>query len=123
MELGHLMNKWIHAGCYSDYCHWGRKRSEKYKLLQSNYGPLRLLEAPISDIIKDMEAVPWEDVGRTYHSHTGAGGIRGFHHEPPTSFAGELEALKNKVAICIDCVRSGNATTSCRFQHERNNNV
>jgi hypothetical protein len=38
------------GGC-SD-CGRGKNRSEKYQILQSEYGGLKMLEVPISEIIK-----------------------------------------------------------------------
>jgi hypothetical protein len=92
------------GGC-SD-CARGKNRSEKYQILQSEYGGLRMLEVPISEIIKKMEAVSCEDMARTYHSSS----YRGYYHEAPTHsemLAGKLEIIKKKVGICLDCARSG----------------
>jgi hypothetical protein len=116
-ELCQLLKDGINfvGGC-SD-CSWGKNRSDKYKILQSNYGPLRILEVPISEIIKSMKAVSCEDMARTYHSSS----YRGYYHEAPTyseTFAGKLETIKKKVGICLDCVRSSDAATPCRVQHE-----
>jgi hypothetical protein len=115
-ELCQLLKDGINfvGGCSE--CSWGKNRSDKYKILQSDYGPLRMLEVSISEIIKSMKAVSCEDMARTYHS-----GYRGYYHEAPThseTLAGKLEAIKKKVGICLDCVRSSDAATPCRFQHE-----
>jgi hypothetical protein len=117
-ELCQLLKDGINfiGGCSS--CGWGKNRSDKYKILQSEYGPLRMIEVPISEIIKSMEAVSCDDMARTYHS---AGSYRGYYHEAPThseTLAGKLETIKKKVSICLDCVRSSDAATPCRFQHE-----
>jgi hypothetical protein len=61
-----------------------------------------MLEVPISEIIKKMEAASCEDMTRTYHSSS----YRGYYHEVPThseTLAGKLEAIKKKVGICLDC--------------------
>ena len=78
-----------------------------------------MLEVPISDIIKSMEAVGCEDMARTYHKYVDGGS--GYYHEAPThseTLAGKLETIKRKVGICLDCVRSSDAATPCRFQHK-----
>lgn len=118
-ELYQLLKDGIIGGCSS--CGWGKNRSDKYKTLQSEYGPLRMLEVPISEIIKSMEAVSCEDMARTHHSSGGTGSYRGYYHEAPThseTLAGKLETIKKKVGICLDCVRSSDAARPCRFQHE-----
>jgi hypothetical protein len=103
------------GGCSS--CGWGKNRSNKYKIILSEHGPLRVLEVPISEIIKRMEAVSCEDMARTLHSTS----FGSYHHEAPTyseTLAGKLETIKKKVGICLDCVRSSDAAMPCRFQHE-----
>jgi len=119
-ELCQLLKDGINfvGGC-SD-CGRGKNRSDKYKILQSDYGPLKILEVPISELIGKMKAVSCEDMARTYHSSS----LRGYYHEAPThseTLAGTLEAIKKKVGICLDCVRSSDAATPCRFQHEERN--
>jgi hypothetical protein len=115
-ELCQLLQDGINyvGGCST--CGWGKNRSDKYKMIQSNYGPLKMLEVPISDTIKIMEAVSCEDMAhRKYHGGGGA------YHEAPTyneTLAGKVEIIKRKVDICLDCVRSNDAATPCRFQHE-----
>jgi hypothetical protein len=79
-----------------------------------------MLEVPISEIIKKMKAVSCEDMARTYHSSS----LRGYYHEALTrseTLVGKLETIKKKVGICLDCVRSRDAATPCRFQHEERN--
>jgi hypothetical protein len=101
------------GGCSA--CDKGKNRSDKYKILQSDYGPLKMLKVPISEIIEKMKAVSCEDMARTYHSD-----IRGYYHEAPTyseTLARKLETIKKKVGICLDCVRSSDAATPCRFQY------
>jgi hypothetical protein len=114
-ELCRLLNDGIKfVGGYSQ-CGFGKKRSDKYKMIQSDYGPLKMLEVPISDIIKSIKAVSSEDMmARIYHRN-------GSYHEAPThseTLAGKLEPIKKKVGICLDCIRSSHAATPCRFQHE-----
>lgn len=113
-ELGQLLIKGMNAGCS---CGWGKNRSDKYTLLHSEYGPLGMLEVPILDIVKEMEKVSTEDMKQTYHS----GSFGSYYHKAPThgeTLPGELETMKKKASICLDCVRSGDAATPCRFQHE-----
>jgi hypothetical protein len=110
-ELGQLLIKGKNAGCS---CGWGKNRSDKYTLLHFQYGPLGMLEVPISDIVKEMEKVSTEDMKRTRRSS-------GCYHEALTyseTLPGKLETMKKKASICFDCVRSGDAATPCRFQHE-----
>jgi hypothetical protein len=109
-ELYQLLDDGIKfvGGCSA--CGFGKNRSDKYKMIQSNYGPLKMIEVPILDIIKGMEAVSCEDMARTYHS----GSYRGYYHEAPThseTLAGKLETIQRKVGICLDCVRSSDAAT------------
>ena len=97
------------AGC--------KNRSDKYTLLLSEYGPFEMLKVPISDLVKKMENVSSEDIERTYHSRD----YKGYYYEAPTNgetLPGKLETMKKKASICLDCVRSGDAATPCRFQHE-----
>ena len=110
-ELVHLMVKWMNGRCE---CGWGENRSNKYKSIFSNYGPLKVLEVPLLDIIKKMEMVPSEE--RKYHS----GSYHGFYHEPTSeeTLPGQLEPMKKKASICLDCIQSGTTATPCNFQHE-----
>ena len=119
-ELCQLLKDGINlvGGCVT--CGWGKNRSDKYKEIQSQYGPLGLLEVPISKIIELMEAVPCEDTKRKYYS-----GLDGRHgrycHEMPThgkTLTEKLETIKKKVCICLDCIRSSDAAMPHRFQHE-----
>ncbi|CZR60106.1 uncharacterized protein PAC_10001 [Phialocephala subalpina] len=109
-ELSQLLIKGKRAACS---CGWAKTRGEKYALLLLDYGPLKMLDAPISEIIEKMEKVSCEDMGRKYHGN--------WLHEAPTkdeTLPGQLETLKKKVSIYLDCVRSLDATIPCRFQHE-----
>jgi hypothetical protein len=113
-ELSQLLIEGKNAGCS---CGWGKNRSDKYTLLLSEYGPLVMLKVPISDIVKKMEKVSSEDMEKKYHSES----YRGYYHEALThgeTLPGKLETMKRKASICLDCVRSGNGATPCRFQHE-----
>jgi hypothetical protein len=113
-ELSQLLIKGKNASCS---CGWGKHRSDKYTLLLSKYGPLEMLEVPISDIVKKMEKVSSGDMERTYHP----GSLSGDYHEALThdeTLPGMLETMKRKASICLDCVRSGNGATPCRFQHK-----
>lgn len=81
-------------------CGWHKMRSKRYKSLQSEYGPLKMLKVPISEIIGKMEAVP-EETERKCCSE----GYR--YHEIPTSketFQARLEAMEKKASICLDQV-------------------
>jgi hypothetical protein len=76
-----------------------------------------MLKVPISDIVKKMENVLSEDMERTHHSEN----YRRYYHKAPThseTLPGKLETMKKKASICLDCVRSGDAATPCRFQHK-----
>jgi hypothetical protein len=112
-ELSQLLFEGKNSGCS---CGWGKNRSNKYALLLLNW-PLEMLEVSISDVVERMEKVSCEDMERTYHSST----YGGYYHEAPIhgeTLSGKLETMKKKVSICLDCVRSDDAATSCRFQHE-----
>ena len=79
-----------------------------YERFQSDYGPLRMLEVPISEIVERMEAVSCKDMRRTCHYSR----YNTYYHEAPThseTLAGKLEIIKKKVGICLDCVRSSDA--------------
>jgi len=100
------------GGCFD--CSRGKNRSNKYKILQSDYGPLKTLEVPISEIIEKMKAVSCEDIARTYYSSS----YSGYYHKALTyseTLAGKLEFIKKKVSICLDCVQSSDTATPCRF--------
>jgi hypothetical protein len=109
-ELSQLLINGKNAGCS---CGWGKNCSDTYTLLLSEYGPLKMLEVPLSDIIKKMEKVSYEDMERAWHAEI----PRGYYHEA-RDFPGKLKTIKKKVGICLDCVRSSDAATPCRFQHE-----
>ena len=111
-ELGQLMNKWANDRCS---CGWAENRSTKYKVLHTEYGPLRMLEVPIVDIVKKMEAVPNEE--RKYHSSN----YRSYYHEvtDKETLPGQLKPMKKKASICVDCVRNDTtAAVPCKFPHE-----
>jgi hypothetical protein len=113
-ELSQLLINGKNAGCS---CGWGKNCSDTYTLLLSEYGPLKMLEVPLSDIIKKMEKVSYKDMERTWH----VGNVRNYYHEAPIhgeTFPGKLRTIKTKASICLDCVRSSDAATPCRFQHE-----
>ena len=114
-ELSQLLINGINAGCS---CGWGKNRSDKYKEVHSEYGPLGMFEVPISDIVKRMEMASSDDMQRTHHSSRHG---MSYYHEAPTygdSLPGMLETMKKKASICLDCVRNDDALTPCRFKHE-----
>jgi len=89
---------------------------EKYKILRDKYGPLKMLQVPLSQIIMEMEAVPCKDLAGRPHS-TGYGQR---YHESPTyneTLAGQLETIKKRVGICFGCVRGG-ADAECSSMHK-----
>jgi hypothetical protein len=107
-ELGQLLIRGMN-GCS---CGWGKNRNDKYKVLHVEYGPLKMLEVPISEIIEKMQAVSCEDLERTFHSSN----YGSYYHQAPTyseTLAGKLETIKRKVGICLDCAQSGGAAVSC----------
>ncbi len=119
-ELCQLLKDGINfvGGCSN--CSRGKNCSDKYKILQSDYRPLKMLEVPILEIIEKMKAVSCEDIARTYHSSS----FRGYYPKAPTrseTLVGKLETIKKKVSICLDCVQSSDVITPCRFQHEERN--
>jgi hypothetical protein len=98
---------------YSEYG-WGKNRSFEYKIIQFEYGLLRMLNVPISEIVKRIEAVSCEDMRRTRHS----GSYHDYYHEAPThseTLAGKLETIKEKVSIYLNYAKSGDAATPYRF--------
>lgn len=97
-ELSQLLINGKNAGCS---CGWGKNCSDTYTLLLSEYGPLKMLEVPLSDIIKKMEKVSYEDMERAWHAEI----PRGYYHEA-RDFPGKLKTMKKKGSICLDCVRS-----------------
>ncbi|RFU34495.1 hypothetical protein B7463_g1876, partial [Scytalidium lignicola] len=91
-ELAQLLINGMNASCS---CGWGAKRSDRYKNLHSMFKPLRMLEVPISEFIKEMEAVPCEELEQKLHSP----GFGSYYHELPMhseTFAGKLEIIKKK---------------------------
>ncbi len=115
-ELCQLLKDRINFVGDCSECGWGKNRSDKYKILECNYRPLRMLEVSISEIIESMKAFSCDDMAQKYHSS-----YPSYYHVAPTrseTLAGKLEAIKKKVGICLDCVRSSDAATPCRFQHK-----
>lgn len=111
-EPSEFLNTGMHGNCAS--CGWGNNHSENYKALYEKYRALKALKIPISGMIKVMEAVSCEDMARKYVS-------RHHSHEPPAHYetvAAKVQALKNRLCICLDYVRGGDVATPCRFQHE-----
>jgi hypothetical protein len=101
-ELSELLIEGMNGTCS---CGWGKHRSDKYKALHSQCRPLRMLEDPISDIVKKMEKISCEDIERTYHSSS----YNGYYHEAAThdtKLLGKLKIVKKRASICLDCVRS-----------------
>jgi hypothetical protein len=72
-----------------------------------------MLEVPLSNIIIKIEKVSYEDMERTWHAEY----PRGYYYEARETFPGKLKTMKKKASICLDCVRSSDAATPCRFQH------
>ncbi len=98
-ELGELLIEGVNA---TNSCGPGKHCCDKYEALHSECRPLRMLEDPISDIIKKMEKILRE---RTYHS----GSCSGYCHEASThdeKLLGKLKIMKTRAIICLDCVRS-----------------
>jgi hypothetical protein len=62
-----------------------------------------MLEVSIADIITEMEQVSTEDMERKYcHERYMAHETLRYRQTLP----GELDTMKKKASICIDCVRS-----------------
>ena len=80
-----------------------QKRSDLYKLLVSKYGPMKMFEVPISDVLtsEEMENVAYEEKSTQVQ-------------EP---LSRKLEAMEKKATICLHCLRSSDPATPCRFQH------
>lgn len=100
-ELAEVLSYWVEFDCK---CGWGKTKKERSRLLQSEYGPLRMLEVPISELIGKMKAIP-EEKKRKYCNEV----YRTFCHEVPThkeTFRGKLEDMEKKASICIDQVHS-----------------
>jgi hypothetical protein len=111
-DVGQLLVDGIRAACD---CGWGKNRGNNYELIRSSNGPSKMLEVPILDIIHKMEEVSTEDMKPVMCKKLWR------EHEIPThseTLSGKLEAMRKKVGICLDCIRSRDATTSCRFQHK-----
>ena len=98
-------------------CGWGKESSAKYKLLISKYGQMEMLDVPISDIIKKMENDSCEEKERVLHTESKYNSY--WHHAQIHSetFPGKLKTMEKKASICLDCIRSSDAATPCRFQH------
>lgn len=115
-ELGQFLTDGKNTRCS---CGWGKEFDGKYGLLLSKYGPLKMLEVPILDIVNNIEKVSSEHIERGWHS--GYGSNDSYYHEASShseKVTRKLETMKKKAGICFDCVRSGDAATPCRFQHE-----
>lgn len=112
-ELSQLFVSGQNGACS---CGWGKDRSDKYKLLLSEYGPVKMLEVPISDVIRKMENVSCEEMEGVYHSGSYPSWHKARIHSE--TLPGKLEIMEKKASICLDCIRSSDAVTPCRFQHE-----
>lgn len=113
-ELSQLLIRGKKAGCS---CGWGKNRSDAYAQLLCEYGQLEILEVSVADFAKKMENFSVNDMEERWHSES----YPGYWHKAPTydeSLHGVLEGRKKKFGVCLDCVRDGNNTTPCRFQHE-----
>jgi hypothetical protein len=69
--------------------------------------PVKMLDTSMADIITKMEQVSTEDMRRGHYY------VSGNYHEPlpyRESLLGMLESMKKRTCICIDCVRSIDAT-------------
>jgi len=97
-------------------CGWNKQQIDEYKSLESTYGPLKMLEVPVAEIIGKMEALP-EMVYRRCCNRIG------YFREPldEETFRRKLKAMKRKASICIDCVQgqeSEETDKHCRSKHE-----
>ena len=91
-------------------CAWSESRRTTFVNLNYCNGPLKLLDVPVSKIIKDLKEISIADSSR--ESCAASYCMR--------TFSGKVEAVKKKAVVCLDCVPNSSATskTSCRFQHE-----
>lgn len=100
-------------------CGWGKSRNDKFQELSSKYNPLKMLEVPISEVIKWIIIASHECMERQYHSSSNWG--RDYYHEPLEyieALAKKVEMEKRRVSICLDCARGRGEVESCRFKHE-----
>ncbi len=116
-EIGELLVKETQNSCY---CGWGAGRNDRYRELSLEYSPLKMIEVPVSEVIRRMKMVSCEGMERTHHSASSRWG-KSYYHEPleyTEALAEKVETAKRRVGICIDCLRSSDGAESCRFKHE-----
>ncbi|EHK18379.1 uncharacterized protein TRIVIDRAFT_225695 [Trichoderma virens Gv29-8] len=121
-EVGEILLKEAENSCS---CGWGKSRSSRYRDLLSEYTPLKMLEAPISQVIERIKTVSKDCMKRELHQAPSGFGsstyAKSYYHEPAeyiTALAEKVETAKRRASICLDCVRSNGGTESCRFKHE-----
>ncbi|EXJ74984.1 uncharacterized protein A1O5_01680 [Cladophialophora psammophila CBS 110553] len=110
-EIGQLIIRGMNGRCD---CGWGEESSEKYEKLNRKYGPLKMIEVPISHIIEKI---------KTITSHTQRYYIEQNinqwceNHKPidANSLDRQLKTLKDKMRICLSCIRTSGTTTLCNL--------
>ncbi|KAL7930105.1 hypothetical protein V8C35DRAFT_324539 [Trichoderma chlorosporum] len=94
-ELGKMLLDESKYGCN---CGVSENKRDTYKKLSRDYGPLKMLEVPISQIIGRIK-------------------MRAYQHEPTDYVATlfkKVKAIKKRATICLECEGK-----SCRLKHKR----
>ncbi|OIW22505.1 hypothetical protein CONLIGDRAFT_638285 [Coniochaeta ligniaria NRRL 30616] len=103
----------------SSTCAWIEKRNSSYPYgsIQSAYGPAKIFNTKVAEVVQRIQDATFEDNLRVKISCNVHNNFKSRFHEPLThdqTMAGRLEAIKQRAAICIDCVKG---TTPCKFKH------
>lgn len=114
-EMADLIIQEMRGGCS---CGWGKNRQDRYReLLVYHYSPLRMLEVPLSEVIRGIKNTSYEGIERKYHSEAYG---KSYYHEPSEyikELAEKVETAKRRASICLDCLRNIGEAGSCRFKH------
>ena len=113
-EIHELLDKLQTTTC--ERCEWSAIRRKQYTALAQKYRPLQLLEVPVSRVIRDAEVLTRD--GAAHKQHPGP--IRSFYLEKlphEETFAGKVEKLRNRAAICLDCLGSNGFEKCISIQH------
>lgn len=95
-ELCDILIRGKKAGCK---CGWGKSRSEEYGRILEEHMPLKMLDAPMAEIITKMGQLPTGET-RFRLRLAGCGS-----HEPLPPLLEMVDAMKKRASIDIDYVK------------------
>lgn len=86
-------------------CEWGRKRQEGQRMIEISYRLMKILQVPLLKIINEMKKASSDNTtnnpGHCYTCMSYEG------QTPGEKLVEKLEAIGERVGLCIDCIRSG----------------